>query len=107
MNVKTIAELELSGNELIGYCLKAFGSAVWALRYCQTFEEGMEAIVREAGDADTNGAVVGALLGAKFGFAGIRRDFLEKMFVGHWMWRELKMFMNTMGMEPPPSIWLP
>jgi ADP-ribosylglycohydrolase len=106
MTATTLAELHLSGNKVIGYCLKAFGSAIWALRYCETFEAGIEAIEREGGDADTNAAVVGALLGAKFGWSGIRSEFLEKMFVGHWLWRKLKMFMNAMGMEPPPSIWL-
>ena len=105
IHAKTLEELELSGNTSIGYCLKAFGSAVWALRYCTSFDQGMEAICRKAGDADTNAAVVCAFLGAKYGFSGLSKEFLELMFVGQWLWRETKSFMNLMGLEPPPSPW--
>ena len=41
------------------------------------FRSGVEGVVRLGGDADTNGAVVGALLGARFGVGGIPPDWLS------------------------------
>jgi ADP-ribosylglycohydrolase len=102
----TIEELELSGDALIGYCLKTFGSAVWALRYAESFIDGIARIVREGGDADTNASAAGALLGAKFGFEGIPREFVDFMFVGQWLWREIGQLLSLMGLPVPPSPYL-
>jgi ADP-ribosylglycohydrolase len=101
--VTTVEELQLSGNNTIGYCLKAFGCGLWAVRYAVSFEDGISKIVREGGDADTNASVVGALLGAKFGFEGIRKDFVDFMFVGQWIWREITPYLTLMGLPVPPS----
>ena len=101
-NCTSLVELNLSEEGKIGYCLKAFGSAIWALRYCKSIEEGIEKVLREGGDADTNGAVVGALLGAKYGFKNTPKEFIEFMFVGQWMFREITPFMKLMGLEIPP-----
>jgi ADP-ribosylglycohydrolase len=43
------------------------------------FRSGVEDVVRLGGDADTNGAVAGALLGARFGATGIPRRWLEDL----------------------------
>ena len=105
-NCKTVEELQLSEYGKIGYTLKTFGSAVWALRYCKSIEEGLKIILREGGDADTNGAVVGALLGAKFGFKSIPKELIDYMFIGQWMFKEITPFMKLMGLEMPPSPYL-
>ncbi|HSG27887.1 MAG TPA: ADP-ribosylglycohydrolase family protein [Candidatus Krumholzibacterium sp.] len=55
----------------IGYTLKALGSAFWALKHAASFEDGLLSIIHEGGDADSNGAVAGAMLGARFGFSEI------------------------------------
>jgi ADP-ribosylglycohydrolase len=106
VTAKTLQELELSGNKCIGYCLKCLGSAVWALRYATSFDEGIAAVVREAGDADTNGSVVGAFLGAKFGFGAIGKEFIDHLFVGQWLWREVAAYLELMGLSAPPSPYL-
>lgn len=41
------------------------------------FRPGLEGVVRLGGDADTNGAVAGALLGARFGVGGIPSEWLR------------------------------
>lgn len=61
----------------IGYTLKTLKAAFWALLHAQTFREGILAIINEGGDADTNGAVAGALLGAKFGYSGIESTWID------------------------------
>lgn len=43
----------------------------------RVFRSGVEGVVRLVGDADTNGAVVGALLGARFGAREIPPGWLE------------------------------
>jgi ADP-ribosylglycohydrolase len=105
--MRSVQELELSGNNTIGYCLKSFGAGLWALRYARSFEDGIAQVVREGGDADTNASVVGAMLGAKFGFAGIPKEFVDLMFVGQWLWREMTPYVTLMGLPMPPSPYLP
>jgi ADP-ribosylglycohydrolase len=60
-----------------GYVLKALAAAFWALRHAADFRQGVSAIIHEAGDADTNAAVAGSLLGARDGLAGIPREWVR------------------------------
>lgn len=60
----------------IGYTLKALGAGFWALQQ-NDFREAILEIVNQGGDADTNGAVAGGILGAKFGFSGLPKDWVE------------------------------
>ena len=76
-NCKNVEDLKLSEEGKIGYCLKAFGSGVWALRYCNSYDDAISKVLREGGDTDTNGAVAGALLGAKFGFKNIPSEYAK------------------------------
>jgi ADP-ribosylglycohydrolase len=55
----------------LGYTLKALGAGFWALLHADDFADGLLPVIHEAGDADTNAAVAGALLGARFGLSGI------------------------------------
>lgn len=50
-----------------GYVLAALAVAGAALRTAQSAEEALTWAINLGGDADTNGAVAGALLGASFG----------------------------------------
>jgi ADP-ribosylglycohydrolase len=103
---ESVADLKLSGNAAIGYCLKAFGAGLWAVKFARSFEDGIAQIVREGGDADTNASVAGAMLGAKFGFAGIPQQFVKFMFVGQWLWREMSPYLQLMGLSVPQSPYL-
>ena len=73
----TLEELDLdeglTATELgsIGYTLKALGAGFWALKNAPSYRDGVLQVIHEGGDADTNAAIVGAILGAKFGFANI------------------------------------
>lgn len=51
-----------------GWVLHTLYCALWAWYYYDSFQEGIDYIIRLGGDTDTNGAVAGALLGAKLGF---------------------------------------
>lgn len=53
--------------------------ALRALVGAEDFRGGVEAVVRLGGDADTNAAVAGALLGARFGSYSIPEDWLNSL----------------------------
>lgn len=63
----------------IGYTLKAMGAGFWALRNADSFFDGIQRIINEGGDADTNAAVAGAMLGAKYGIEGIPVDLVQNL----------------------------
>lgn len=61
------------------YTLKTLGVAFWALRHASSFEEGLLQIILEGGDTNTNGAVAGAMLGAKFGYTAIPQEWIDSL----------------------------
>ncbi len=56
--------------------------ALRCLLDAEDFRSGVERVVRLAGDADTNGAVAGALLGAYFEASTIPTSWLEALMRG-------------------------
>ncbi|KAF9145053.1 hypothetical protein BG015_012013 [Linnemannia schmuckeri] len=92
---KDLDHLELGDSAKMGYTFKCVGIGFYAATRridpsptdkayegpSGLFRGVMEQVALEAGDADTNGAVVGSLLGARFG--------LEKGLPENW-WTELK-----------------
>ncbi|KAL7720466.1 ADP-ribosylglycohydrolase [Entamoeba marina] len=75
-------------NEFIGFTFKPVGCVVWALRKAvkllnlggsrvKIFEVIIMDIVREVGDADTNGVVVGAVLGSYLGSSFLPHKWLQ------------------------------
>jgi ADP-ribosyl-[dinitrogen reductase] hydrolase len=61
----------------IGFVLTTLGIALSAVQHATSFEDGLVRVVMRGGDADTNGAVAGALLGARFGRTGIPSRWLK------------------------------
>lgn len=51
--------------------------ALLSLLTAEDFHTGLENVIRLVGDADTNGAVVGSLLGSRFGASSIPRGWLD------------------------------
>lgn len=72
-----IACLQLDERRKRGYTLKAMGAALWALWHPVDFTEGLVTVVNEGGDADSNGAPAGAVLGARFGYCEIPVEYTE------------------------------
>lgn len=61
----------------MGYTLKTLSAAIWCLFHCNSFEEGLLAVVNAGGDADTNAAVACSLLGARYGYSAIPQKYIE------------------------------
>ena len=72
-----IGSLQLDAEEAIGYTFKPVAAGLWALKHAGDFDTGLLPVINEGGDADSNGAVVGALLGARYGFRGIPARLME------------------------------
>ena len=76
---------------LIGHTLLALQCGLWAAQTPLDFEEAIVALTHAGGDTDTNGAIAGAVLGARHGRDGIPNRWLENIddngyFVGYFHW---------------------
>lgn len=58
-----------------GYTLSTLSVALWSYWHTSSFEEGLLAVVNAGGDADTNAAVACAILGAKYGYHAIPKEY--------------------------------
>jgi ADP-ribosylglycohydrolase len=72
----------------MGYVYKCLGSALWCLRQVlrgrETFKSAMVKLVMQGGDADTNGAVAGGLMGALCGYEQLPREWRDGMRHKDW-----------------------
>ena len=62
---------------LIGHTLLAMQAGLWAAVTPLGFESALRQVVEAGGDTDTNGAVVGAVLGARYGASAIPQRWLD------------------------------
>lgn len=73
---ETLDALNLD-DEAMGYTLKTMAAGLWSVYHAGSFEEGLLEVVNAGGDADTNGAVAGSLLGARFGYRDIPARYVD------------------------------
>ena len=62
---------------LIGHTLIALQAGLWAAVTPLGFAEALRQVVEAGGDTDTNGAVVGAVLGARYGASAIPGRWID------------------------------
>lgn len=62
-----------------GSVLLSFKAALWAVTSATDFRDGLTKVVGLGGDTDTYGAIAGGLLGARFGFWNIPREWLDTL----------------------------
>jgi len=62
-----------------GWVLIALHNALWQLVHSESLEEGIVNTARKGGDADTNAAVCGALLGAVYGIQGVPSGWVKSI----------------------------
>ena len=60
-----------------GWVLIAFRNALWQLLHAPSFEAGVVDTVMRGGDADTNAAICGSLLGAVYGLDAIPAKWVD------------------------------
>lgn len=74
-----ISSLHLDDTHTIGYTLRTLSAALWSYWHSPSFETGLQSIINEGGDADTNAAISCAILGAKFGYDSIPQYYIENL----------------------------
>ena len=102
LHMKDFDELGVDGRQC-GFVMKALGVALICLRNNWTYEEAMENVVAGGGDTDTNAAIVGAILGAKYGFSSIPKKLIKYLFNGSWIYKDFSQMLAAMGIQPPAS----
>ncbi|KAG0211105.1 delta 1-pyrroline-5-carboxylate reductase [Mortierella sp. GBA30] len=102
-----LAQLELFDSGKMGYAFKCIGIGYYSVTRrvdpqptgaeydgpAGLFRGVMEQVTLEAGDADTNGAVVGSLLGARFGLSeGIPPSWWKNLRHSEWLFPTIDEF---------------
>lgn len=93
-NSTDISMLDLDEVYSIGYTLRTLSAALWCYWHSPSFKEGLLSVVNEGGDADTNGAVACAILGAKFGYASFPSYYVENLYNQAIYHQEITSFIN-------------
>lgn len=99
-HVKTskLKDLDLESRSAMGYTFKALGAGFYGLRHATDFSTTLKKVIMQAGDADSNAAVCGALMGCKFGFGGLPQDLLHFPH-REWLDQQVAQFLKTIGLE--------
>ena len=107
MRAKSLQTLNLDEAKAIGYTFKCAGTAFVGLnskiKNEKDFIKFMTELVREAGDADTNGAVCGAVIGAKIGYSNLPQEWLQDMPHIKWLDCRVEKFLAYIGLGPESS----
>jgi ADP-ribosylglycohydrolase len=74
-----LESLELDERNSMGYTVRTMTAGLWAHLNAKSFETTLLEVINAGGDTDTNGAVVGAILGARFGVSEIPGRWLEHL----------------------------
>jgi ADP-ribosyl-[dinitrogen reductase] hydrolase len=81
-----------------GFCLFTAGVALQALLREGDFETEVRRVISLGGDTDTNGAVAGALLGAREGVAGLPSEWLSNLVHRREIESEAELLVSLAGL---------
>lgn len=96
MFCEELSNLKLCESNTIGYTFKCVGAGFWALKQTD-FRYALEQIVRNGGDADTNGAVAGALLGCKLGIKALPSTWLDGLVYKTWLDDKINKYLDLLA----------
>lgn len=94
---KEIEKLKLDDRTTMAYTYRTLSAALWAYFHAPDFETGLLKIVNEGGDADTNGAIACAILGAKFGYSSIPSHYIEDLYNRDVYHQKITSFINQVA----------
>ncbi|CAE7523891.1 unnamed protein product [Symbiodinium pilosum] len=89
-----LQDLALDDQKTIGFTFKCLGAGIWALKQDGSrprgpggllFRNVLNELILAGGDADTNGAVAGALLGCRLGFSQLPSEWIAGMPYSSWL----------------------
>jgi ADP-ribosylglycohydrolase len=107
INAQTFEELQLDDSQKMGYVYKCLGSAILCLRLAMretkptstTFERLITDLIMQGGDADTNAAAAGALLGAWLGFSRLPANWSEGIKHREWLMEKTLALSSLVGVS--------
>ncbi|HEY5921937.1 MAG TPA: ADP-ribosylglycohydrolase family protein [Kofleriaceae bacterium] len=74
-----VYRVDLDLRKMAGFVRVAFRLAFWHLMHTPSWRAAVVDVASRGGDADTNAAIVGALLGARDGVAAIPREWIDRV----------------------------
>lgn len=92
---------QLMDDDSMGYTLVTLSVALWAYWHAPSFVDGLLSVVNAGGDADTNGAVACAILGAKFGFNAIPEEYVNGLVYRNQLEEVIAGLSEFCGKEKP------
>eukprot|EP00731_Ephydatia_muelleri_P020413 Em0013g140a len=93
----SLEDLKLDEESSISYTFKALGAGFYGLRKATDFRKTIMELIMEGGDADSNGAVCGALMGCKLGFKALPQDLLQ-FKNRQWLDERVDSFLRLIGL---------
>lgn len=99
LNARTLARRDVRSG---GYVLETLTAAFWALEHHRGFEEVVVAAINLGDDADTVGAVAGALAGAREGIAAIPERWQRQLHNAEPL-ADLAWVLHRLAHQPLPS----
>lgn len=89
---------EMKLDEQIGYCFKSMACALYAFRNRNRhYREVILEIILKGGDADSNAAPAGAILGCYKGFNDLPKEWLNKMPHNKWLLEISKKYQDMLS----------
>jgi len=72
------------------------GSGFYGLTSQRSFKDTIISLIKEGGDADSNGAVCGSMLGARLGYSKLPKDWLCSLLHKSWLDKKVLMFLKSL-----------
>lgn len=94
-NSNNISMLGLDEESSMGYTFRTLSAGLWCYWHAHSFEEGLLDVVNAGGDADTNGAVACAILGAKLGYSAIPAHYINNLYKRGYYEEKCNMFISS------------
>ena len=93
---ESVKDLQLNDSNSIGYTFKAMGCGFVSLLY-DNYENAILNIIMEAGDADTNGAVAGGIMGGYVGYSKLPKNWLNSLLHHDWLYEQVNEFYDILS----------
>ncbi|KAF2074849.1 hypothetical protein CYY_003837 [Polysphondylium violaceum] len=113
MSATEFVDLDLSNQSSIGYTYKCLGAAILCMRKLAArlskdepeqpdvaFRLVLNELIREGGDADTNAAVAGSLLGVLIGYNNLPKDMLDATPHRAWFEKQMAVLIKEITLNP-------
>jgi len=105
--MEELLRLNLDEENKIGYTLKCMGSGLWGVCSGRDFKTTLNALIKQGGDGDTNGAVCGGMYGARYGYSSLPRAWLCCLPHKSWLDNKVLAFLLLFKQEVSPYLAAP